>query len=175
MESTANIRRAGEKDYDEIRELTFRAFDNEGEPDLVEAIRESEYYIPELSLVAVNKGRVEGHILFSMIRIITEEGEIPVLTLAPMSVDPGLQKTGIGSRLVETGLRECRRLGHKAVIVIGHPEFYAKFGFRPARGFGLEVPFDVPGEAFMAIELETGALRNAAGMVEFSPPFDGLV
>ncbi len=175
MENAATIRTAAEKDFRAIRELTYKAFDNEEEPDLVEAIRDSEYYIPELSLVSVNRGRVGGHILFSRIRIVTDDDEIPVLTLAPMSVDPDLQNTGVGSALVRAGLEECRRLGHKIVIVIGHPEYYKRFGFEPARGFGLEVPFDVPDEAFMAIELQSGALRNAAGMVEFSPPFDGLV
>ena len=169
------IRPEQEKDHKAIRELTFRAFQNEEEPDLVEAIRESEFYIPELSIVAESSGRIVGHIMFSRISVIGDEEETEVLSLAPMSVEPDMQMKGIGKKLIEKGLAECRRLGHRIVIVIGHPDYYPRFGFRPARESGFEVPFDVPDEAFMVIALDGDALDGQGGMVEFSPPFDGLI
>ncbi len=173
-EAAVRIRAEKEKDYKAIRDVTFRAFQNEEEPSLVEAIRESEYFIPELSLVAESNGKIVGHIMFSIISLVSDEGETEVLSLAPMSVDPDFQMKGVGKKLMEKGLEECRRLGHRIVVVIGHPEYYPRFGFIPARQAGFEVPFDVPDEAFMVIGLDAKALGEYGGMVEFSPPFDGL-
>ena len=101
-----------------------RAFGGEDEVDLVANIRDSEFFIPELSLVAFLDGRAVGHIMFSSIRISTERGDVPLITLAPMAVLPEHQRAGIGTRLVEEGLASAKRLGHKAVIVIGHPGYY---------------------------------------------------
>jgi len=138
-------------------------------------LRESDDFIYELSLVAVKEGRVVGHILFSPIAIETEIGLVRVLSLAPMAVLPEFQRQGIGSELVRYGLKECERFGHEVVVVIGHPEYYPRFGFSPARAKGLEAPFEVPDAAFMVLELKEGALEGIKGLIRLPPEFDGLV
>lgn len=88
-----------------------------------------------------------------------------------MSVVPGRQRAGIGSLLVATGLRECAGDGVEAVVVVGHPEFYGRFGFRPAREFNLRCEFDVPDDVFMALELRSGALQGRTGVVHYLEEF----
>ncbi|MHB1128379.1 MAG: GNAT family N-acetyltransferase [Bacillota bacterium] len=78
----------------------------------------------------------------------------------------------IGSELVREGLKSCQRLGHKIVVVVGHPDYYPRFGFVPAREKGLEVLFPVPDEAFMVFEFEGGDLDNIKGMIKYLPAFD---
>jgi len=155
-----------------IHEVNLLAFGQEDEARLVESLRQSEDFIAELSLVAVEDGRVIGHILFSPIIIETGEAAIPALSLAPMAVRPEFQNRGIGSELVRQGLKECQRLGHKVVVVIGHPTYYPRFGFSSASAKGLESPFQVPDEAFMVIQLVPGALDAISGMIRFPPAFD---
>jgi putative acetyltransferase len=154
-----------------IREINIRAFGRKNEADLVENLRRSSNFIPELSLMAIKEGRVVGHILFSQIGIQTEKGSLPALALAPMAVHPEFQNQGFGSRLVREGLERCRNLGHKIIVVVGHPEFYPRFGFTSARAKGLEAPFPVPDEAFMVIELAVKALDGVSGTVVYSAPF----
>jgi putative acetyltransferase len=93
---------------------------------------------------------------------------------APMAVAPPRQRSGIGSALVKAGLAHCKELGAVAVVVLGHPEFYPKFGFSPAARFGLKCEYDVPAEAFMAIELRAGILRGASGTVKYHAAFSQL-
>ena len=160
---------------DGISDVTRKAFGSEEEVDLIIDIRNSEYFVPELSLVAVEGDMVVGHVMFSKINLETGAGQIPVLSLAPIAVAPEFQKQGIGIRLVEAGLEEAARLGYTIVVVIGHPEYYPRFGFTPARACGLDIRFEVPDEAFMALGLVDGALDNVEGIVKFSPPFDKLM
>jgi len=93
------------------------------------------------------------------------------LALATLAVRPELQNQGIGSELVRDGLERCRNLGHRIVVVVGHPKYYPRFGFSPARAQSLEAPFPVPDEAFLVLELVAGALTGVAGMVRYPPPF----
>ena len=88
-----------------------------------------------------------------------------------MSVRPEHQRAGIGSELVRAGLDECRRRGYAAVVLVGHPEFYPRFGFVPGHTKGLECEFPVPPEVFMALELKVGALAGVAGLVRYRPEF----
>ena len=166
------IRPETTEDYAAIHEVNLLAFGQEIESRLVEALRESPDFIPELSLVAIEGGQVVGHILFSPMVIETKDGAVPALTLAPLAVRPEFQNQGIGSQLVRDGLERCRRLAHRIVVVVGHPAYYPRFGFSPARAQGLEAPFPVPDEAFLALELVRGALDGVAGMVRFPPPFN---
>jgi putative acetyltransferase len=151
------------------------AFDGrQAESDLVEAIRLSDDFIPGLSLVAEVNGRVVGHILFSQIHIQTESENIPALSLAPMAVLPEHQDQGIGSSLVRHGLAECRRLGHTIVIVLGHPDYYPRFGFSAKLAQALECPYGEVGGAWMALELVPGALAGVHGRVVYPPAFEGV-
>ena len=151
------------------------AFDGrQEEPDLVDAIRLSDDFIPGLSLVTEVDGRVVGHILFSRIHIETETGPIPVISLAPIAVLPAFQNQGIGSALVRQGLAECRRLGHAIVIVLGHPNYYPRFGFSAGLAKTLECPYGEVGDAWMALELVPGALAGVRGRVVYPPAFEGV-
>jgi len=114
---------------------------------------------------------VVGHILFSPLVIETKDGAVAALALAAMAVRPEVQNQGIGSELVPEGLEWCRSLGHRIVVVVGHPDYYPRFGFSPARARGLEAPFPVPDEAFLALELVPGALDGITGVVQYPPPF----
>src|SRR5262245_48756412 len=118
-----------------IRRVNEQAFGRSAEADLVDALRARGRI--SLSLVAERGGEVVGHILFSPVRVDSARGSIAGLGLAPMSVLPAHQRTGIGSLLVRAGLDECRRADHGWVVVLGHPEYYPRFGFVPARRHGL--------------------------------------
>jgi putative acetyltransferase len=155
-----------------VNKMAFNGRDSE--PGLVDAIRQTDAFVPELSLVAEENGQVVGHILFSRIFIATESGPIPALALAPMAVLPGFQKLGIGSTLVRHGLESCKNLGHKIVIVLGHPPFYPRFGFSPALSKALECPWGDCGEAWMALELVPGALDGVRGKVVYPSAFNGV-
>jgi putative acetyltransferase len=157
--------------YNAIYEINVLAFGRKNEARLVEKLRETSNFNPGLSLVALKDGKIVGHILFSPIAIQTNESTFPGLSLAPMAVHPEFQHQGIGSGLMYNGLECCRNHGHKIIIVIGHPEYYPRFGFISARGKGLEAAFPVPDEAFMALELVPGALNGMRGMVIYPPAF----
>jgi len=169
------IRAEGPADFAAIGEVNRLAFGGEGEASLVAKLREWPGFIPGLSLVAVKAGQVVGHILISPVEI-APEGDaalaVTVLSLAPMAVLPEFQNQGIGSALVRRGLDEARRLGHKIVVVVGHPHYYPRFGFEPARPRGLEAPFPVPDEAFLVLELVPGALAGVRGTIIYPPAFD---
>jgi putative acetyltransferase len=121
--------------------------------------------------VAVRGEQVVGHILFSPMVIETEKGAVPVLSLAPVSVRPECQNQGVGSQLAREGLKRCRSLGHEVVVVVGHPDYYPRFGFSSARAKGLEASFEVPDEAFLVLELAPGALDGIAGVIKYPPPY----
>lgn len=161
-------------DIHAVRKLNKKAFKGNSESKLVDAIREADYFIPGLSLVAEKDGVIVGHILFTPIRIVAVKGETPALALAPMAVLPEFQNKGIGSALVKRGLGECKKAGHKIIVVVGHDEYYPRFGFVKAAVKGLELPFEAPDEVFMALELVPGALDGVKGMVEYPAAFHAV-
>lgn len=169
-----SVRTERKKDIEAIHSVNRLAFGQEDEALLVQRIRESSGFIPALSLVAIKDSQVFGHILFSQIHIVTPEGDVAVLSLAPMAVLPEFQNSGIGSQLVRTGLEKCRELGHTIIVVIGHPQYYPRFGFVPARKKGLDLHFPVPDEAFMVCELEPDVLKGIEGKVKFPPEFEDV-
>lgn len=166
--------RETDNDLAGIREVVEAAFGGTSEAGLVEAIRNSPNFIPELSIVAVENGKVLGHILFSPIVIEAQEQSVPALALAPLAVTPARQREGIGRQLVQVGLSKCRELGHGIVVVLGHPDYYPRFGFQKASQFGVQAPFTVPDEAFMVLELKPGTLKNVSGTVRYPTYFDGV-
>ncbi|MCP4203159.1 MAG: N-acetyltransferase [bacterium] len=165
------IRAEREEDAAAIRAVNESAFETAAEADLVEALRELAR--PLLSLVAEADGAIVGHILFSPVTL-SGHPELEIMGLAPMAVEPEHQRAGIGSALVRAGLEQCGELGFGGVVVLGHPEYYPRFGFAPAVGFGIGCQYEVPDEAFMVLELEPGYLSGVSGEVRYHPAFESI-
>lgn len=163
-----------DEDIAVIREVVTTAFGRTSEAELIEAIRNSPNFIPELSIVAKENGKVLGHILFSPIVIEAQAKIFPALALAPLTVTPIRQRQGIGSQLLQTGLSKCRELNHEIVVVLGHPQYYQRLGFQVASKFGIQAPFPVPDEAFMVLELKPSVLRDVRGIVRYPAYFDAV-
>ena len=159
-------------DYASITEVNDLAFGQKNEGQLILRLRKTKKFIPGLSLVAEIEGRIVGHILFYPIEIKSDDQVFPSLALAPMAILPEYQKQGIGSRLVEEGLKKARKLGSKSVIVLGHAAYYPRFGFEPAGKWGIRPPFEVPDAVFMALELVRDGLKDIQGTVEYPPEFN---
>ncbi|WP_461672965.1 GNAT family N-acetyltransferase [Priestia megaterium] len=165
------------EEHNKTKEVVKSAFLNEEYSDqkehlLVKRIRKSDAFIPELSLVAFNQNAdLVGHILLSKITIIDGDSAIDSLALAPISVFPQYQKQGVGSRLIHAALKRAKELGYHSVIVLGHKDYYPKFGFKPASLWNIYAPFDIPEEFFMALELTEGSLKNVQGVVQYSKAF----
>ncbi len=150
------------------------AFRESNEGRLVWLLRETKRFSRDLSLVAeVYAGSIVGHILFYPILIKGEKVSCQTLELAPLAVLPGYQKRGVGSELVREGLDTARQLGHGSVMVFGSPEYYARFGFKPAGAWNIRPPFRAARGVFMALELKKGALADAGGTVRYPREFDG--
>ncbi|PEW99771.1 GNAT family N-acetyltransferase [Bacillus cereus] len=169
------IRQEQKNDYRKTEEVVQQAFLNEEfsdekEHELVKRIRECDAFIPELSLVAVDEGIV-GHILLSKITIEQDGTSVESLALAPVSVARGHQKKGIGGKLIGAALEKAKELGYGAVVVLGHPEYYPKFGFKKASEWNIKAPFEVPDEVFMVMELRENALEGVEGVVQYSSAF----
>jgi putative acetyltransferase len=145
------IRREEERDQAGVFRVNELAFGRPGEAQLVDALRKGAQ--PTISLVAEQASQVVGHIFFSPVTIEAAGGVSMAIGLAPMAVLPDWQRQGIGSQLVRAGLEACQRLGQNVVVVLGHPEFYPKFGFVPAAHFGLRCEYPVPDDVFMVAEL----------------------
>ena len=157
------------------REAVFRverdAFGREVEAQLVDALRDGGHLL--LSLIAEDDGEIVGHIAFSPMTVDSDATSHDAVCLAPVAVAPNRQKQGIGSALITTALDQLRAAGHDAVFLLGHPGYYPRFGFRPAREF--DVHFMDDRDAFMALELHPGALDNVSGTVHFAPEFAPFV
>lgn len=166
------IRSECPEDYTAIDEIHRLAFDGNIEAKLVRRIRAAGGFDPRLSLVAVDRGHVVGHILFSPIVIEDDSRRHPALALAPMAVRPARQREEIGSQLVREGLAACRAVGHTIVVVVGHAQFYPRFGFSPARTSGVHAPFPVPDESFMILSLTPNAHDGVQGTVRYPPAFE---
>ncbi|WP_166243042.1 GNAT family N-acetyltransferase [Paenibacillus turpanensis] len=167
------IRTEEKKDYEAVYSIHYHAFGGrEDESTLVERIRASSHFVPELSIVAEQDGRVVGHILLSEAVVVENDLAHKVIVLAPIAVIPDQQKRKIGSMLVEEGLSRCRELGAGLVFLIGHPSYYPRFGFKPARAFQFELlQFKVPDEVFMVCELAAGELEKVNGELQYPETF----
>jgi len=147
------------------------AFPTDDEATLVAALRESDAFVPELSIVAEADGAVVGHVLFTEVGV---DGTDAALTLAPVAVHPDRQGEGIGSRLVRRGLDACRDAGYELVVLHGDPTFYGRFGFEPATPYGLTHPFDLPDEDFQVRWLVDDAAGRIGGGVDYDAAFGEL-
>ena len=164
------VRQEKPGDSDAIRSLLIDAFETPAEADLLEALRVRRAIL--LSLVALEGNRIVGHVLFTPASIETPAGTIQAVALGPMAVLPGYQGQGIGRLLMHAGLEACRQDGHGVIVVLGHPEYYPRFGFQPASQFKIRSEFDVPDEAFMLLELQPGAAKKLSGTFHYQPEFN---
>jgi len=162
------IRAERSDDVDAVRDVNARAFRSSVEPRLVDRLRAANKAV--VSLVALHGDRIVGHILFSPVTLANAPESLRGVGLAPMSVLPAYQNQGIGSRLVRAGLAACQQARFDFVVVLGHVDYYPRFGFAPAKGYGLENEYGAF-EAFMALELRKGALEGISGLVRFAPEF----
>lgn len=165
------IRQENKKDYAEVYNVIKKAFMSAehcdgNEQDLVVNLRESNNFILELSLVAIDDNKIVGYILFTKIRI----GKYEELALAPLAVLPEYQKQGIGKKLIEEGHKKAKKLGYQYSIVLGSERYYPKLGYVPASQYGIKAPFEVPNENFMAIELNNTDVE-ITGVVEYAKEF----
>ena len=165
------IRAEEQRDWAAVRALNVAAFETPLEANLVEALRGQAR--PLVSLVAEENAAIVGHIMFSPVAL-TGHPALTIVGLAPMAVAPSRQRKGIGSALVRHGLEECRRRGFGAVVVLGHPGFYPRFGFVPSTRFGISCEYDVPEEVFMVAELQPGYLRGASGTAKYHAAFSAI-
>lgn len=168
----ADIRQEEPEDLDGVRRVEEQAFGRPSEANLVDALRQRGAVT--LSLVAVEENRVVGHVLFSPVTIESEHSRFEAVALGPVAVLPERQNKGIDSELVRVGLEKCRRLGHDVAVVLGHPNFYPRFGFIPSKPLGIRWEIDVPEEVFMVAELRPGALAGRVGIVKYQPEFSGV-
>lgn len=172
------IRQEQPTDYKNTEYVVKSAFANveisdKKEHELVARLRLADAFIPELSLVAVHQDTHEilGHILLSKIKIKNNQHAVESLALAPVSVLPENQNNGIGKALILEALKIAKELGHQSVMVLGHPEYYPKFGFKPTSRWGIRPAFDVSEKNFMGLELQQGVLSKVDGIVEYSSAF----
>ena len=165
------VRAEKETDRKAVYAVNVSAFETPAEADLVDALRTQAQ--PIVSLVAEENGRIVGHIMFSPVSL-SGHPHLKVMGLAPMAVSREHQRKGIGSALVRAGLEQCKQLGITAVVVLGHPEYYPRFGFVPSSRFGIDSEYDVPEEVFMAMELQLDALSGVTGRVKYHAAFGDL-
>lgn len=170
-EGCVHIRQEEERDWQAVHAVHGAAFETAAEADLVATLRE--HATPIVSLVAEEAESIIGHIMFSRVVLVEHPG-LKVIGLAPMAVAPKYQRQGVGSALVYAGLDECRKLGFGAVVVLGHPGYYQRFGFSSSVKYGITCEYDVPADAFMVVELEPNFLRDASGKVCYHRAFDDV-
>ncbi len=171
------------EDVAAIREVNRRAFNQDQEANLVDALRANGAAL--LSLVATLDGQVVGHIMYSPATIGTDPGfargrvnnaevsgaEVTGAGLAPMAVLPEHQRHGIGSKLIAAGTQKLRDSGYPFIIVLGHPDYYPRFGFVPANTLGITCEWDVPSEAFMILILDQSKIQTLSGRAKYRPEF----
>ena len=167
MPHTWSTRPETPADIPAIRDIALGAFPTPLEAGLIEALRADPAWFPELSIVSTaSDGTPAGYALLTRCHV----GDAPALALGPCAVLPRYQRTGAGSAAIRAGLAAARGLGENLVLVLGHPEYYPRFGFVPASRYGIRPSFEVPDEAMMALVFD-GTLPVPAGTIAYPAPF----
>lgn len=157
-------------DITPIRDVHIRAFGQSQEVEIVDQLRQNCNDL--LSLVATLENQVVGHILFSPATIESQGRNVSGMALAPMAVLPEYQRQGIGSELVIAGLARLRNNQCPFVLVLGHAEFYPRFGFEPASLYGIRSEWEVPNEVFMILVLNEVEMKGISGVAKYRQEFD---
>ncbi|MEN2487637.1 N-acetyltransferase [Flavobacterium sp. B11] len=170
------LRQENKNDFESVFHLIEKAFEKEEYSDhkeqfLVERLRKSDAFIPELSIVAETDNHIIGHILFTKLQIKNETQTFTSLALAPISVLPEFQGKGIGSKLILHGHEIAKSLGCKSVILLGHQDYYPRFGYELCEKYNIKMPFDVPAENCMVIALIEDGLKEVSGEVVYPKAF----
>ena len=172
------IRKEEKEDFKKVFELIRLAFENEELSDhkeqfLVERLRNSDAFVPELSLIAEVDNQIAGYILLTKINIEDKDkNTYTSLALAPVAVLPNYQGKGIGGKLIQAAHDIAKKMGFGSVMLLGHENYYPKFGYKLTKEFGIKLPFEVPEENCMAIELSQNALQNVSGVVRYPKEFE---
>ncbi|MGL4570720.1 MAG: GNAT family N-acetyltransferase [Clostridium sp.] len=138
---------------------------------LVDKLRESDSYINELSIVALEEDKIIAHVMFTILKISFEGKEYEMLSLAPVSVSPQFQNKGIGTEIIEYGLKVAKEIGYKSVFVLGDNKYYSRFGFKDTTIYNINSPFDVPSDYYMGLELEKGSLNMKGATIIYPKEF----
>ena len=162
------IREERPEDFAAIRMVNQEAFAQDQEANIVDALRANGAAM--LSLVAIADGTLVGHIMYSPVDV----GEVTAVALGPMAVLPAHQRRGIGSRLVEAGTALLAHAGLPAILVVGHPAFYPRFGFRPASQFGVRCEWPVPDDVFLLMVLDEARMAGVAGLAKYRCEFSTI-
>ena len=166
------IRMETETDFALVRNIHELAFNGPSEAKLVDVLRNSAS--PIISMVAEDEKRqLIGHIMFSPVTIPNQQG-VKLMGLAPVAITPNEQNRGYGFALIRRGLQECRKQEISAVVVLGHADYYPRFGFSKSTDFNITCEYDVPVENFMALELKENALRGITGQIKYHSAFGEL-
>lgn len=171
-----SFRQESTSDHKEVARVIAQAFEPMADSDhteqfLVERLRKSDAFIPELSIIVIVENEIVGHILLTKIKIKNEQETFDSLALAPVSVKPDFQRKGVGAGLIREAHRMAKALGFRSIVLLGHADYYPRFGYVLANKFGITLPFEAPEENCMVIELVKDGLKGVSGMVEYPPEF----
>lgn len=170
------LRQETPADHEAVFQLTEAAFkemiySDHSEHHLVNRLRESDAFIPQLSIVAELDEKIVGHILLTKVVVENEKEAFEILTLAPVSVLPAYHKKGIGSQLINDAHQKAKAMGYKAVVLLGHKDYYPRFGYELCRKYGISLPFEASEENCMIIPLYLNALDGISGVVKYPKAF----
>lgn len=172
------FREEGSRDSEQIEKVIKEAFKaipvrSGSEYEMVKKLRKESTFNPKYARVAISENKIIGYVIFSKVHIINGPLKTPILNLAVISITPSKQRQGIGEDLIRNALSIARKEGEEAIIVLGHPTYYPRFGFKPASTWGIKLPFEAPDESFFALELVPDSLEGVSGVVEYTPAFFG--
>jgi len=171
-----HIREEQKKDHPAVFQIVEKAFEkmkysSHTEQFIVEKLRKDEAFVPELSLVAELDDELVGYIILSKIKIDNGNQLFDALTLGPVAVLPKLHGKSIGSQLINEAHKRAKELGHKVVILLGHKDYYPRFGYELMQKYGISLPFEASPENCMVFGLTPDALKGVSGKVIYSKPF----